>query len=716
MALLLGGLAAIVVPRLWRSSPKPWIWLLAGAIGLVANFYFQVRLPQPSVTDISQFASVTHNVTVQLKGRVDSLPRLTRSQKAQIWLQVQRLEAVQGSDRPVDSPAPATGKLYVTLPLAQATELHPGQTVRVGGALYLPKPANNPGGFDFRDYLRQEGCFAGLTGQEVEQLKPTSGWGWWRIQQQIVRSHNRWLDQPTAALISAMVLGSRGVDLPFDLKEQFVQAGLAHALAASGFQTSLILGVVLALTKRFSERGQVVCGLLALGVFVGLTGCQPAVLRAALMGCGSLLALLLKRKVRPLGLLLLVAVLLLVLQPQWIWNLGFQLSFLATLGLLVTAPALTQQLNWLPSTIAPLLAVPIAAYIWTVPLQLLAFGILSPYSIPVNLVTTPFISVLSLGGMGSALAALIWSPAGSATAWLLKYPAQGLSAIVAAASHLPGTGYAVGTLSVAATIGLYGLIGLVWLRPWWRQRVWVAVLLGLAIVFAPAAHARATLTRATILADSNQPVMILEAAGRIGLFNSGDADLVKLTLLPFLQKAGINRIDWALATTPIAAPRAGWKSLRDRLPIQHLYTTLETTASTPALPLAVRQAMPTGFGHLALWQRDPAIVAWHWRKQTWLWLDNLSASQQATLLQTATLPRVEVLWWKGKRLRSDLLEQLHPRVAIASADNIHPLTAMQLRQLGTQLYWTGRDGAIQWTPRSGFKSMRDLSENATAGL
>ena len=496
---VLGVGLSFVVRRVWRAAPKSWVWLVAGMLGLFASLYFQIRTPQPAATEISRLIPSANAPQQEwvVVGEVDSVPQLTRSQKAQFWLTVRQVNSVSGEVQYVDDQAP-TGNLYVTVPLLQATGLYPGQLVKVTGALYRPPPAANPGGFDFQAYLKQEGCFAGMRGQQTEITDTRSRWGWWQIRQLVVRSQIRWLGSPDGALVSAMVLGSRGVDLPYDLKDQFNRAGLAHALAASGFQSSLILGVVLALTRRFSNKVQFGAGTAALLVFVGLTGIQPAVLRAAIMGFGSLTALLLERNVKPLGALLVTGVLLLLFNPLWIWNLGFQLSFLATMGLMVTVPPLTKQLDWMPSAIAPLFAVPIAAYLWTLPLQLSAFGVLSPYSVPVNLITTPLISILSIGGMVSALAALVWSPAGSALAWLLTPPSQMLRLVVDGFSQLPGNAYAVGTIPVLTAIALYGLLLLAWLQPWWRKQWWLALLFAIGLVMIPAWQANASMFRVTL--------------------------------------------------------------------------------------------------------------------------------------------------------------------------------------------------------------------------
>jgi len=362
---------------------KPRVCLATGLVGFLATLYFQARIPQPAANDVSMFIPSADVRTQEqvVQGKVASTPRITRNQRGQFWLEATHLDIRDGT---ATVSKEVTGNLYVTIPLLQATGLHQSQAIAVTGVLYKPKSAANPGGFDFQAYLAQEGAFAGLKGRKVSLLEPeqSPSWGWWTIRQRIIRSQVRWLNVPEGPLVSAMVLGNRVVDVPFYISDSFVRVGLAHALAASGFQVSLILGVVLALTQHFSRRVQFSLGVTALLIFVGLTGPQPSVLRAVFMGIGVLTALVVQQKVKPLGLLLLAATVLLLFNPGWIWNLGFQFSFLATLGLVVTVPPIMKQLDWLPPAIASLIAVPIAAYVWTLPLQLytsLLVGTLATY-------------------------------------------------------------------------------------------------------------------------------------------------------------------------------------------------------------------------------------------------------------------------------------------------------------------------------------------------
>lgn len=696
---------------------KPEICLLAGLIGFLATIYFQVRIPQPGLNDVSRFVVSTEAKTqaeiVTVRGNITSTPRLTRSQRGQFWLEATQLN-IENETKEV------TGNLYVTVPLLQITGLHEGQAIAVTGSLYKPKSAANPGGFDFQAYLAQEGAFAGLKGREVIllNLEKNSNWGWWTIRQRIVRSQAQWLDVPEAPLISAMVLGNRVVDIPFQITDSFITVGLAHALAASGFQVSLILSVVLNLTKQFSSQIQFVIGIIALLTFVGLTGLQPSVLRAVIMGIGALIALVLQRKTKPLGLIILTATILLILKPIWIWDLGFDFSFLATLGLVITVPALNKRLDWLPPAIATLIAVPIAAYIWTLPLQLYKFGVVSPYSIIVNIITTIPLSIISLGAFISATAALLFPIIGTATAWVLYYPTHGIIAVIDFFNDLPGTRIALGTITIIQLIAVYGIITLVCTHKFWQRQWWVAGLIGIVLVLIPAWQAQAT-TRITVLAAGTEPVIAIQDKGKVLLINSGNGNKARFTVLPFLQQQGVNQIDWAIATTNLTGDNSDWWEILRSLPVKNFYSGViqEENYITQIVKAKVGRSRHVNYKYLTTGQKVVAastsvevldnqipILQLEIQAQTWLILGKAKLKEQKQL-EARKLPHAQVLLWAGKTIEADVIKAVQPKFAIAASAKLDPETISELLQSQVQLFITGKDGAIEWTPKGKFEAM-----------
>ncbi|MBE9032656.1 ComEC/Rec2 family competence protein [filamentous cyanobacterium LEGE 11480] len=708
IGLLLVGVAfEFSFRRWWRARLPVWFCLIMAGVALVATLHYQWRLPQPGSTDVSRFVPVLRSREVIVQGVVESLPRLTRSEQMQIWLQVEGLDVGPLAPRLTTSPALARGRLYVTVPPAVGADVHPGLKVKVKGNLYRPQAAKNPDGFDFQQFLRRQNSFAGLRGESLEFEAQPQRWGLWQIQRRIIRAQAVKLPAPEGAMLSAIVLGGRVVDLPFALKDQFAQVGLAHVLAASGFHVALLLNAVLWLTQRLSSRWRFGLGAVALLLFLGLTGLQPSVCRAVVMGFAVLLAVVVDRQVDALRSLLGATTLLLIANPLWMWDLGFQFSVLATLGLIVTVPWLMQGLTWLPQGIAGALAVPIAAFIWTVPLQLHTFGVMSPYSLLVNLSTTPLVIVISLGGILNALLAVLWPVAASWSSLLLHYPIALLLAIVELASRLPGSLVVVGALPLGLMLLLYGLVAVLWIRIDWRQFGWAFGLAGAALVWLPSLHWQNHVTQVTALATRDQPVLVVQDRGKTGLVNSGKARTASLTVLPFLQQQGVSRLDWAIALSRQGQPQdqpTGWQALADRFGLGHLHHVSQAVALPQSQMLAVDRSVKLGRSRGSQVSASPDVLSLRVAKQRWLLFAGLPGRAQPDLVSVSGLQNHQVMWWPGGRLRQSLVGQIQPNVAIAYGRRLDTLTEEMLERQGVQVFWLKRDGAVQWREGKGFRS------------
>ena len=722
--MVMGLIAALVMPRLWRMGPRFKPWLATGIIATVAVVHMQLRLPQPSPEDISHHTPTSlanePELIVTVAGKVTSLPTLTRSGRLRFWLQAQQFNELQAREGINYTFQPVEGKLYVTVPLLQGTGIYPGQQVKVTGSLYQPTPALNPGGFDFQAYLARRGAFCALKGQQIiPESGQTPSWRFWQLRRRIIRSQMRWLGSPVGQVVSSIVLGRRAVDLPYPVRDEFIQAGLAHVLAASGFHISLLLGVVLTLSQRLPSKGKLNIGVLTLIIYICLTGFQPSVLRAALMGLGALIALVTERQVKPLGSLLLAATILLIINPLWIEDLGFQLSFLATLGLIVTVPAITKNLDWLPPAIASVVAVPVAATVWTLPLMIHVFAVVAPYSIPTNILVTPLIALISLGGMVSAMAALIYPPVGSAIAWLLYYPTQLLIQFVHLVNHLPGSSWALGSISLAQMLGIYGLIILVWLtrklQRWW----WWSALLALSIVLVPILFGSSALVQITVLATKQEPVIVIQSQGKTILINSGDQNTANFTVLPFLQQQGINHLDWAIALEDKSNYRSGWNEILARLPTPQIFhpavtqaTSLAGTNTLTYQPLPLGETLTTAGVAIKLISEYSPTLLMDVGGQIWLLLGhNQPSPAQARELvnywQQTNYPTPAVVVGSSLQNQPNWLEQLKPQVVILSGSQPQEELTLPLKPHQTQVYWTGRDGAIKWSVHGGFSTTRE---------
>ncbi len=465
--LIVGGISSLFVPYYWRLGPTRRQWWIASIVGLIGASYCIATSPQPALDDVSRFSPQQE---MQVIGTVLQVSQTTRSQKGWFFLQAQSIRNIE-VDSTLEAPKTVTGKLYVTAELAPSKRLYPGELVVLRGKINSIRTSQEESS-GFEEHLSRQGCFAKFRTHQIEFLpnQAPPRWALWRIRSRIVLAQDRWLGSPAGTLLSAMTLGRKAVDLSHEVKDSFIAAGLAHTLAASGFHVTLMLALVLRMVRAQPPKMQATAGGISLCVYVGLTGLQPSVIRASLMGAGSLLGLASARKVRPLGGLAMAALLILLWNPQWIWDAGFQLSVMATLGLILTVPGIMRLLDRLPTTLSTVLAVPIAAYLWTIPLQLLYFQKLTTYSILLNAIATPLIVVISTGGFISAIAAIVSPILGSAIAANLYYPIHLLIWLVDLFNLFPGRSFAIEWMTGWHVLLIYGAYAAVCIWLWRRDK------------------------------------------------------------------------------------------------------------------------------------------------------------------------------------------------------------------------------------------------------
>jgi competence protein ComEC len=196
-------------------------------------------------------------------------------------------------------------------------------------------------------------------------------------------------EAPGRLLVRALLYGEAHA-LPPRWQEGFRRAGLAHLLAVSGLHVGMVAGAVLLLTLKAPRELRIVAALVACSAYALLVGPRPSLLRALLMATLGGAALLLRRPPQPLNALGAATLMLLVDDPAWVGELGFQLSVAATAGILILAPSLMRWLSLLPPALATSLAVTLAAQLATLPWSLAAFHRFCPLAPVANLVAIPW--------------------------------------------------------------------------------------------------------------------------------------------------------------------------------------------------------------------------------------------------------------------------------------------------------------------------------------
>lgn len=326
----------------------------------------------------------------------------------------------------------------------------------------------------------------------------------------------------------------------------------------------VLLGAVLPLGRRLPRLPRLALALGAMVLFVVLAGPQPSVLRAVLMGGMALAVIECGQQGRPFGILMASALLLLLLKPAWLADVGFQLSVVATAALVVAAPPLEQALRQrlpqrCPAWLAASMAVPLAASLWTLPLQLFHFGVVPLYAVPANLLVAPLLTPLTLGAMGMALLAALLPGLIPVLLPPVAWLGGVVLGIVKAVAALPLAQWQLGrptpllVLLLALALGSIGLSGL---PRWWRR-------------LAPGLLMLATLGHLALLRgdqlvlvhQGQRDLLLARHQGRAALVSTQADGLSCSRARQLATGFGVARFDWVLVLDPLAAAEpACWQA------------------------------------------------------------------------------------------------------------------------------------------------------------
>lgn len=203
-----------------------------------------------------------------------------------------------------------------------------------------------------------------------------------QIRQALSDKITQLLPSPQAQLLNGIMLGQKS-DLPQDLKNNLVKTSTVHIVVVSGQNLSLLAGFIFVLVPFLGRRKTIILTSIVIWGFSALTGFQLPVLRAAIMAELTYLAQLLGKDREGYWVLIMTAALMLLIDPNWLFSVSFQLSFMATAGVVILSPQLEKKLYLLPDLIKQDLAVTLAAQLLTLPIiasnfhQLSLVGILA---------------------------------------------------------------------------------------------------------------------------------------------------------------------------------------------------------------------------------------------------------------------------------------------------------------------------------------------------
>ncbi len=233
------------------------------------------------------------------------------------------------------------------------------------------------------------------------------GGGLYVIRTKIISLYRKSLPEPHASLVSGIVLGSKS-GMPADFWEKLKASGTAHVVVASGmnvtFVTSFMLNSLVHFTKR---RNAIFIALAGAWLYVILSGFDAPLVRAAIMGSIAFGAQAAGRLSEAFRALLVSAAIMIIISPEWIYDLGFILSFIATLSLILFESKVSALLSRIVFVFKKDLATTIAAQIGVAPILFITFGSFNPLSPIVNVLILWTIPLIMIIGAVAAIIGLV---------------------------------------------------------------------------------------------------------------------------------------------------------------------------------------------------------------------------------------------------------------------------------------------------------------------
>lgn len=227
------------------------------------------------------------------------------------------------------------------------------------------------------------------------------------IRHTIISFYKKSLPEPHSSLVAGTVLGSK--NMPTNFWERLKSTGVAHVVVASGTNVAMVAGFLMGISTSFLKRKYaIVVTLLGISVYVILSGFDAPIVRAAIMGVVAFMAQSFGRLVSAWRALFFSIIVMLLIKPMWIVDLGFQLSVLATSGILLFQKKIDSKFKFVPKVLREGLTTSLSAQIFVAPVIFATFGqfnILSPVINALVLWTIPYIMVI--GGVSAVIGLLI---------------------------------------------------------------------------------------------------------------------------------------------------------------------------------------------------------------------------------------------------------------------------------------------------------------------
>ncbi len=351
-----------------NTTASVFLFLFLGGVAAFLFVALFAHTPSPTLAPTSK--------QITLNAVVDDIPGISKSGT--------RFSAKVGSDE--------------LLVFGPQTALHYGDMITMRTTLEPPKPFDTNFGksFAYDEYLANQGVYLIARAQEIKitgHAPPSKILEiLFKFKSKLTSIIHHYLGQEEAQLAGGIVLGDKQ-SFTDELRNALSVTGTSHIVALSGYNVSLLAAAIAFMLRKLGKRAREIGGVLTIVLFVIMTGAQITAIRAGIMGSLVLFAGIFGRDYIFVRSLLLAGVGMTLFHSRIMYDLSFQLSFLATIGVVVLAPKLTfirTKVKWITEAIQ----LTLAASVMVVPIIAYKIGVFSLVSFPINILIAPLVPLV----------------------------------------------------------------------------------------------------------------------------------------------------------------------------------------------------------------------------------------------------------------------------------------------------------------------------------
>ena len=315
--------------------------------------------------------------------------------------------------------------------------------------------------FDYVNYLRKDGVLYVMSYPKIEIISRGNGN---KIQSALFFAKEKFLEKMNFAItgteslfMGGLILGEKA-SFSQALRQSFIDTGTIHIIALSGYNVTIVAEWIMSLFSFLPKNFGIGMGILAIFLFIIMTGGSSTAIRAGIMATLALIARATGRNYDLGRALILAGVSMIILNPfLLVYDVSFQLSFLATFAVIFLAPRIEKYFAWVTRSfgLRDIVSVTCAAYIFVFPFILYKMGNLSLVALPANVLILPFIPFTMMLGFITGFLGIIYyvfaAPVGYISYLFLHYELG----VISFFSHLPFAAFYFPDFPLLLTIAIY---------------------------------------------------------------------------------------------------------------------------------------------------------------------------------------------------------------------------------------------------------------------